>query len=269
VPLRPAEVHPQEHLRPVGRLGPAGPRADREHGIPVVVLAAEEERRPQAGELSRERVELGREVRLQPPVPGRPVAGLRREVVQLGKIARSPLQVAPSRELVAQLLGLLQDTLSRLGIVPEAGLGRLLVEDPESLVLAGEVKDAPRSRARGPRGRARVRRPSAARSQVLQEDRAEFDQAQGRLASSDDGVDTGTVGVVRARAAVAVAVQAGRIAAPAAVALTGDQIEETFLGDVGSHPSLTASIHRSGAPGTRRGGKRNTGARPPAFTASI
>ena len=64
VALRPAQVHPQEHLGPVGRLGAAGAGADRDDRAPVVVLAREEERRSaRAGrsclELVRVAVELG------------------------------------------------------------------------------------------------------------------------------------------------------------------------------------------------------------------
>src|SRR6185503_21042279 len=37
--LGPAQVHPQEHLGPVGRLGATRARADREQGRALVVLA--------------------------------------------------------------------------------------------------------------------------------------------------------------------------------------------------------------------------------------
>ncbi|MGD0248125.1 MAG: hypothetical protein ABSB75_03645 [Candidatus Limnocylindrales bacterium] len=43
VAFGPAQVHPQEHLGPVGGLGPAGPGADGQQGISSVVLAAEEQ----------------------------------------------------------------------------------------------------------------------------------------------------------------------------------------------------------------------------------
>ena len=39
--LGPAQVHAQQHLRPVLRLGAAGARVDGEDGVAVVVLAAE------------------------------------------------------------------------------------------------------------------------------------------------------------------------------------------------------------------------------------
>jgi hypothetical protein len=43
VPFGPAQVHAQDHLGPVGRFRAAGARADRQQGISLVVLAAEEE----------------------------------------------------------------------------------------------------------------------------------------------------------------------------------------------------------------------------------
>ena len=67
--------------------------------------------------------------------------------------------------------------------------------------------------------------------EILEQDRAELDQAQGRFAPGDDGVDAGAIGVVRADATVAVAVERRGVAARAAVTLTGDEIDEgRFLG---------------------------------------
>ena len=62
--------------------------------------------------------------------------------------------------------------------------------------------------------------------EVLQQDRTELDEAHGRLAPGDDGVHAGAVAVVRADAAVAVTVEGCGVAARAAVALTGDEIDE-------------------------------------------
>ena len=67
--------------------------------------------------------------------------------------------------------------------------------------------------------------------QILEQDRAQLDEAQRRLAPGDDGVHAGAVRVVRADATVAVAVERGGVAARAAVTLAGDQIDERcFLG---------------------------------------
>jgi hypothetical protein len=68
VTFRPAEVHPQEHLGPVGRLRAAGPGADRQEGWALVVIAREQERSPLAEEVGLERggvaLELGLELRV-------------------------------------------------------------------------------------------------------------------------------------------------------------------------------------------------------------
>ncbi len=44
MPFGPAQVHPQEHLGPVGGLGAPGAGTDREQGRPIVVLAGEQQR---------------------------------------------------------------------------------------------------------------------------------------------------------------------------------------------------------------------------------
>jgi hypothetical protein len=67
---------------------------------------------------------------------------------------------------------------------------------------------------------------SVAGLEVLEQDRAELDEAQGRLAPSDDGVHAGTIAVVGADAAVAVTVEGGPVTARPAVTLTGDEIDE-------------------------------------------
>jgi hypothetical protein len=72
---------------------------------------------------------------------------------------------------------------------------------------------------------------SVASLEVLEQDRTELDEAQGRLAPGDDGVHAGAVAVVGADAAIAVTVESCRVTAPAAVSLTGNEIDERrFLG---------------------------------------
>ena len=67
--------------------------------------------------------------------------------------------------------------------------------------------------------------------EILEEDRTELDQSEGRLAPGDDGVHAGTIAVVGAATAIADTVERRGIAAGAAIALTGNQIDERlFLG---------------------------------------
>jgi hypothetical protein len=86
--------------------------------------------------------------------------------------------------------------------------------------------------------------------QVLEKDRTELDQPQGRLAPGDDGVHARTVAVVWADATVAVAVERRSIAARTTVTLTCNEIDERrFLGLL--HKSLTSLRLRSGLAGAR------------------
>ncbi len=72
---------------------------------------------------------------------------------------------------------------------------------------------------------------SVAVPEVLEQDRTELDEAQGRLAPGDDGVHAGAIAVVGADAAIAVTVEGCRVAAGPAVTLTGNEIDERrFLG---------------------------------------
>jgi len=89
--------------------------------------------------------------------------------------------------------------------------------------------------------------------EILEQDRAEFDQAQGRLAPGDDGVHAGTVAVVGADAAVAITVESGGVTARAAIALAGDEIDERcFLGLLHVSLSLILGSGRGGARVCRR-----------------
>ena len=62
--------------------------------------------------------------------------------------------------------------------------------------------------------------------QILEQDRAQLDEAQRSLASGDDGVHAGTISVVGADAAVAVTVECRGVTARPAVSLAGDEIDE-------------------------------------------
>ena len=62
--------------------------------------------------------------------------------------------------------------------------------------------------------------------QILEQDRAQLDEPQCRLASGDYGVHARAIAVVWADATVAVAVQRRGVAARTAVTLTGDEIDD-------------------------------------------
>jgi hypothetical protein len=79
--------------------------------------------------------------------------------------------------------------------------------------------------------------------EILEQDRAELDESEGRLAPGDDGVHAGAIAVVGADAAVTVTVQRSRVAAGPTVPLAGDEIDERrFLGLL--HVSLSLVLGR-------------------------
>jgi hypothetical protein len=120
VALGPAEIHPQEHLGPVGRLRAARARTDRQEGAALVVLARKEELRPLAAEIALEcgglPVELGRELG---------IAGLLDKLERRQEILGATNQAAPQLDLRTQAVRLAQDPLGRSLVVPEAGRARI------------------------------------------------------------------------------------------------------------------------------------------------
>jgi hypothetical protein len=147
VALAPAEVHPQEHLGPVGGLGPARAGADRHDRVLRVVLAREQEQRPLPVELQRERIGFAGDVGF-----GVGVRGVGEERLELLQVVDALLERAPGLDLVAQALRLADDLLCGPLVVPEPGLDRARVQLLDPLLLGGEVKDAPRSTGSARRG---------------------------------------------------------------------------------------------------------------------
>ena len=152
--LGPAQVHAQEHLRPVGGLGPAGAGADREDRRPFVVLAREEEGRPFAAEILLERGGIPFELGLELGIGGF-VEQFERDL----EVARAGQQVLPRIELGAEAVGLAKDLLGAALVVPEARFLGQRLERGDALGLGLEVKDAPRSSGSVRPGRGRRRRP--------------------------------------------------------------------------------------------------------------
>ena len=123
VALRPAGVHPVEHLAPVLGLGAAGAGVEAEDGVAVVVLAGE-----QGGQIGL----------LQGPLQAaEALAHLRQEALvvllhghlhqggQILPLAHQPLVVL---QLVLELLGALEHLLGPGHIVPEIGVVGLLLQ---------------------------------------------------------------------------------------------------------------------------------------------
>jgi hypothetical protein len=155
------------------------------------------------------------------------VAGFVDQLDQGQQLIRSGQEALPQADLRAQAVRLAEDPLGGPLVIPEPRFLGQCVELGDAGFTCCEVKDAPRSTGSGPPSREWPRRPLGARGlSFLEQDRTELDEAQGALAPGDDGVHAGTIAVVRADAAVAVAVQRSRIAAVPAIAFAGDEIDE-------------------------------------------
>jgi hypothetical protein len=130
VALGPAQIHPLEHLRPVGRLGPSGARADGEDRVPGVVRAAEEERRALALVVDADPIGFGIDLRRELGIVGR-------QLGELQEIRRAALETSPGRQLAPESVGISQDLLRRARVVPEGGVGRATLEVLERCLLGG------------------------------------------------------------------------------------------------------------------------------------
>jgi hypothetical protein len=155
------------------------------------------------------------------------VPGFVDQLDQGQQLIRAGQQALPQADLRAQAVRLAEDPLGGPLVVPEPGFLGQDIQLGDACLTCCEVKDAPRSTVSGPPGRGWPTRPLGARGlSFLEQDRTELDEAQSALAPGDDGVHAGTVAVVGADAAVAVAVQRSRVAAVPAIAFTGDEIDE-------------------------------------------
>jgi hypothetical protein len=132
VALAPAEVHPLQHLGPVGGLRAAGAGADRDDRVLGVVVAREQEQGPLAPELRGQGVGLARDLGL-----GFRVRGIGQELQELLEVIDALLERSPELDLVAQALCLAGDLLRGPLVVPEAGLERPRVECRDALFLGG------------------------------------------------------------------------------------------------------------------------------------
>ena len=155
MPLRPAQVHPQEHLGPVGGLGAAGAGADRQDGGALVVLAGEQERGALAGEVLLEGRGVAVELGLELGVAGF-VGQLEGRLRGRRRASARPRQVV---DLLAQAVGFAEDLLGAALVVPEPGLLGQRLELGDARFLRLEVKDAPRSTGSARPGRGWWTRP--------------------------------------------------------------------------------------------------------------
>jgi hypothetical protein len=130
VSLRPAEVHPEQHLRPVRRFRATGAGADRQQRAPIVVLAGEEELRPLSVEIPFEGGGLAIQLRGQ--------LGIARFLDELKcreEVLGTRVEAAPELDLGSKSIGFAENPLRRALVVPEARCCRLRVEVGDAPLL--------------------------------------------------------------------------------------------------------------------------------------
>ena len=139
--LRPAEIHPQQHLRPVLRFGPAGAGVDRDDGVALVVLAAEHLADLGALHLPAQVDESRREVSGY-------VLALLGPLEQHGEIVGLAAQRLGEIEVLLQPAAPLQHALRGGLVVPEVRRGGLPLQLRHLGLDGGGVKDSSASQPR-------------------------------------------------------------------------------------------------------------------------
>ena len=117
VAFRPAEIHPQQHLRPVLRVGTAGAGVDADQRGIIGVGVGEEEVDLLTADIRIQRGEVVPEGVLQMPVVLRD-----RHLREADHVLGARFQLPPHRELIAQPFGFLREPLRARGILPEVGV---------------------------------------------------------------------------------------------------------------------------------------------------
>jgi hypothetical protein len=133
VPLvGPAEVHAEEHLGPVGRLGAAGTGADRQDRGPGVVGSREQELRPLAVEVTLQGQALA--VALGPELG---VTGFLDQLAERLQLGRPGEEAAPALDVGPQAVRLAEDRLGGPLVVPESGRAGQALELGEAPLSCG------------------------------------------------------------------------------------------------------------------------------------
>src|SRR5881296_351139 len=146
VPLRPARVHPHQHLRPVLRLRASRPGMDREQRIAQVVGALEHV-------LELERLELGGDgvgLLLQLPLHREVYVGLRLEqLVELARLVDALAERVVWLEPALERLGLLDHLASPLLVRPDGPFRHGVLHLAQPLALPRYVKGSSAARRDG------------------------------------------------------------------------------------------------------------------------
>ena len=141
VPLAPAQIHAQQHLGPVLRLGAARARLDIEERIVRVHLAGEHAPELEHLELLGDAVDLADDV-----VERARILLFARELMQLACLVERLLDAVQRRDDGFELGALAAQILRALRIGPDGGILELAVDFLEALALDVIVKDTSAAR---------------------------------------------------------------------------------------------------------------------------
>ena len=138
-PLRPAQVHAQEHVGPVLRVGTAGPGVHRADRVAVVVLAREQREQLEIAEPRRERRESVDELAAR--TTRRSLPRELRERLEVGELL---VERVVELDVVAVPRQLGGDLARERLVVPEVGFAHLLFEldDPGARGVDPEIRRA-------------------------------------------------------------------------------------------------------------------------------
>jgi hypothetical protein len=114
--LGPSQIHPQEHLGPVRRLGASGPSADGQDGGTGIIRTREQELAAGSPEVGLQPCGVTLELGLELGIPTRFIDQLDERQELVGAVNEAP----PQAQLGAQGVGFAEDALGRLLIVPKA-----------------------------------------------------------------------------------------------------------------------------------------------------
>jgi hypothetical protein len=141
VALRPAQIHPQQHLRPVTGVGASGSRVDGYDRVRGVLLATEH-----APQLRVREIAVGLRELLGDLAPGLGVIGLDRQLEQDLGILEAGGDAVVGRDVAFDAALLAQDLLGLFAVLPQIGTRALLLQRVETRAKAFDVKDAPGTR---------------------------------------------------------------------------------------------------------------------------
>src|SRR6266404_7341763 len=139
LPLRPSQIHSQQHLGPVLRLGSPSPRMNRHDRIQAVVLSRKQRLGFHPVDEFAQRVHVALQIR-------RNILAFAGQIEIGGDVVSSARQVPFKRQQAFQPLALAHYLLRFCRIRPQIGIRRLLFDFRKLLAQLTRVKDTPAGR---------------------------------------------------------------------------------------------------------------------------